>query len=77
MNHMLSFTVLGGSIGARHAKVDAIGEEERAGAGVIKLLAVVALNCLDGSAKLSTHIGKEIGLEYVSDLRRKGNVHKW
>ena len=60
---------MGGGIGARHVKMNAIG--------VIKLLAVVALNRLDGSAKLSTHIGKEIGVEYVSDLRRKGNIHKW
>ena len=37
-----------------------MGEEERAGAGVIKLAAIVALNCLDGGAILSRHMNKEV-----------------
>ena len=37
-----------------------MGEEERAGARVVKLFAVVALNRLDRSTKLGTHISKEV-----------------
>ena len=58
---MLSFTILGGGIGARHAKVDATGEEEPVSDGVVKLLVVVAVNYFDGGAKLGMHISKEIG----------------
>jgi hypothetical protein len=36
------------------------GEEESAGAGVVKLVAVITLNSLDGNAKLGMHIGEEI-----------------
>jgi hypothetical protein len=37
-----------------------MSEEERAGRGVIKLAAVVALNCLDGGVELRAHIGKKV-----------------
>jgi hypothetical protein len=37
-----------------------MGEEERAGARVVKLMTVVALNCLDGGAKLGGHKSKEV-----------------
>jgi hypothetical protein len=37
-----------------------MGEEERAGTGVIKLATVVALNSLNGGAELSTSIAKKI-----------------
>jgi len=37
-----------------------MGKEERAGAGVVKLTTVVALNCLDGGAELSGHKGKKL-----------------
>ena len=37
-----------------------MGEEERAGGGVVKLPAVVALDGLHGHAKLSVHVGKEV-----------------
>ena len=39
----------------------AISQEERAGVGVVKLLAIVALDCLDGGVELGMHISKEIG----------------
>jgi hypothetical protein len=54
------FTILLGGVRTRHAKDGAMGEEERAGRGVIKLTAVVALDSLHGSAKLSTHVGKKV-----------------
>ena len=40
--------------------MDAMGEEECAGARVFKLTAIVALNCRDGGAELSGHIGKKV-----------------
>ena len=46
-NNTFSFTVLGRGVRAGHAKMNALGEEERPSAGVIKLLPVVALNRLD------------------------------
>ena len=36
-------------------------EEERAGAGVVKLASIVALNCLDGGAELCPNIGEKVG----------------
>ena len=40
--------------------MNALGEEERPSAGVIKLLPVVALNRLDRSTKLGMHISEEV-----------------
>ena len=40
--------------------MDATSQKERAGAGVVKLFAVVALNRLDRGTKLGTHIGEEV-----------------
>ena len=40
---MFSFTVLRRGVEAGHAEMDALGEEERAGTGVVKLFPVVAL----------------------------------
>ena len=37
-----------------------MSEEECAGRGVIKLAAIVALNCLDGGAKLRAHMRKKV-----------------
>ena len=38
----------------------AMGEEECAGAGVVELPTIVALDGLHGGTKLSTHIGEEV-----------------
>jgi hypothetical protein len=59
-NDAFSFAVLGGGVGAGHTEVYAMGEEEHAGARVIKLAAVVALDSLDGDTELSLNIGKEV-----------------
>ena len=40
--------------------MDATSQKECAGAGVVKLFAVVALNRLDRSTKLGTHISEEV-----------------
>ena len=37
-----------------------MSQEERAGAEVMKLAAIVTLNCLDGGAILSGHMNKEV-----------------
>ena len=37
-----------------------MGEEERAGAGIVEFAAVVALNCLDRVAELSFHISEKV-----------------
>ena len=60
MNDTLSFTVLGGGVGARHPEKSAMSQEERSGTGVIKLAAIVTLNCLYGGAILSGHMSKEV-----------------
>ena len=59
-NDPLSLTILGRGIQAGHEEVHATGEEERAGTKVAKLAVVIALDSLDGGAKLSRHVGKEI-----------------
>ena len=59
-NEVLSLTVLGRTVGTGHAEMHAVGEEERARAGVVKLLAVVALDCLHSRAKLSSQVGKKV-----------------
>jgi len=51
-NNAFSFTVLGGGAGAGHAQVNAMCQEERAGAGVVELFTVVALDVVDGDAEL-------------------------
>lgn len=64
-NDAFSFTVLGRSVGTRHAKVNAVGQEECAGAEVVELAAVVALNSLNGDPKLCADISKKEGSESV------------
>jgi hypothetical protein len=49
----------------RHAK----------GQGIVKFAAIVALDALDGGAKLCVNIGKKLErVENVSDFRRRGKV---
>lgn len=55
------FTILRRGVGARHPKVNTIGEKEGASGGVVKLTAVVALNAADVSGKLSLNISKKVG----------------
>jgi hypothetical protein len=38
-----------------------VREEESVGGGVIKLVSIIALDALDGAAKLCGHKGKEVG----------------
>ena len=40
--------------------MDATSQKECAGAGVVKLFAVVALDCLDGDAELGLHISEKV-----------------
>ena len=65
-NEALSLTVLRRSVRTGHAEMHPMSEEERARAGVVELLAIVALNDLHCGTKLSSHVGKKVG------ERRKG-----
>ena len=53
-----------------------MSQEERVGAGVIKLAAIIALNGLHGGAEQGLHKGKA-SVEEASDFSFKGKVHKW
>jgi hypothetical protein len=55
----LNATVLRGGVGTRHAKINAVGEEEGARAHIIELATIVALECLYGDAVLCMHKGNE------------------
>jgi hypothetical protein len=61
MNYALGLTVLRGSVGTRHLKLDTVREEESAGGGVIKLMSIIALDAPDGAAKLRGHKSEEVG----------------
>jgi len=52
----LSPPVLLRGVWARHPKGNPVSEEERAGRGMIKFTAVIALNCLDSGVKLCARI---------------------
>jgi hypothetical protein len=54
-----------------------MGGEECTGAEVVEFAAIIALDALDGDTKLRVNVGKKLlRVVRVSDLRRKGNVHK-
>jgi len=48
--------------------MDALGEEEVAGAGVVKLVPIVALDSLDASAKLCGDVGDELS-KHIESFR--------
>jgi hypothetical protein len=56
----LGFPILLGSIGARHAEGGAMSKEESTRGRVVKLAAVVTLDCFNGAAKLGRHMSEEI-----------------
>jgi hypothetical protein len=56
----LGFTVLLRGVWAGHAENGTVGEEERASQGVVKLMAIVALDGLDRGAKLRAHMSKKV-----------------
>ena len=57
----LSPPILLRGVWTRHPKDDTVGEEERAGRGMIEFTAIVALNCLDGGVELRAHIREKMG----------------
>lgn len=59
-DNAFSLAILWRSVGARHAHSDAMGKKEHAGGGVVKLSAVVALDALNGGAKLRRDKGKKL-----------------
>jgi hypothetical protein len=54
------FTVLLRGVRATHVKGDTMSEEECAGAGVVKLTPIVALNTLEGVAELGGNKGEKV-----------------
>ena len=69
-NNAFSFTILRRGVWTGHAKLDALHEEEIAGARVVKLLPVIALDSLDLGAKLGGRVGDEVG-ERAESVRFK------
>jgi hypothetical protein len=59
-NHALGPTILGRGVGAREMQLNATSEEERPRGMVIKLAAIVTLQCMDGATKLGGDLGEEV-----------------
>jgi hypothetical protein len=59
-NHALNLAILRGGVGARHPELDAMGEEEGAGGGVIELASIIVMDTPDGATKLRGYVGKEV-----------------
>jgi len=60
-NNAFSFTILRRSVGAGHAEMNAAGEEECPGAGVVKLASVVTLDSFHRCGELCGGGGDEPG----------------
>jgi hypothetical protein len=59
-NHALGPTVLGRGVGARETQLNATGEEERPRGVLVKLVAIVTLQCTDGATELGGDLGEEL-----------------
>jgi len=59
-NNVFGYTILGRSVWTRQTEGGTMSKKERAGTGVIKLTAIVALNVLDEDAELSGNIRKKM-----------------
>jgi len=59
-NNAFSFTVLRRGVWTGHAQANAVGEEEDARTGVVKLRSIVALNTLHSNIELGAHISEKI-----------------
>jgi len=70
VNNVFGFTVLRRGVRARHAKMDALREEEVAGTRVVKLFPVVTLDSLDMGTELGGGMGDEVS-ERAESVRFK------
>ena len=59
-NDAFSFTILRRGVWTGHAQTNAVGEEEDARTGVIKLRAIIALNTLHSNIELGAHISEKV-----------------
>ena len=59
-NDAFGFTMLRRGVWTGHAQVNAVGEEEDAQTGVVKLCSIVALNTLHNNIELGAHISEKI-----------------
>jgi hypothetical protein len=60
-NDAFSFTILRGHVRTQHLESCPFRQKKGLGGRVVKLMPVVALDGLDGAAKLSSNISKEVG----------------
>ena len=56
----LGFSILGRGVGAGHAHGDTVSKEERAGSGVVELMAVITLDVTNGCREPCPDIGKKM-----------------
>ena len=59
-NDAFGFTMLRRGVWTGHAQTNAVGEEEDARTGVIKLRAIIALNTLHSNIELGAHISEKV-----------------
>jgi hypothetical protein len=77
MDDSFGTTILWRSMRTRHVEGGTMNEEEGASSGVVEFMTVVALDGLNGGAKISSDIRKKVRrIGNVSDLRCKGKVHE-
>jgi hypothetical protein len=74
------FPVLLRSIWTQHAECNTVGEEERVGLTIVEFTTVIALDALDGGAKLCANMSKKIGksrksLGFEAEERSKCSVN--
>jgi hypothetical protein len=79
VKNVVNFIVLRRIVWARHPQNHPISGEECARGGLVKLMAIVALDDFDGATKLCGDISEKLDkVEKVLDLTRKEKVHtKW
>jgi hypothetical protein len=78
-NSTIGFTVLRRGVGAGYPQHHPMSGEECSRGGIVELMAIVALNNFDGTAKLCGDQRKKIDqVEKVPNLTREGKFHiKW
>jgi hypothetical protein len=76
-NRTLGFTILRRGVWAGHLQDNPTRGKECTCGGIVELTIVVTLDDFDGATKLRGNKGKKIdNVGKVSDLTRKGKVHK-
>ena len=66
VKHPLSFAVLGGCVGARGAKKDALGSQEGGGGTINELSAIVGLKTAHRRVELCVSVSSELNNMFMS-----------